>query len=110
EDRIGKTRHAATLSGWLATGLGPLLPLPACGYRMHTFQKPTLLQRVTGTPPLSHPVSPQSIQVTLMTHFFHSTYEQGRIRCVHTIAACGERSEFARSSRKFRVRGPLQRL
>src|SRR5713226_3611633 len=27
-------------------------------------------------------------------------------RCVHTIAASGERSEFARSSRKFPARGP----
>src|SRR5260370_33127209 len=86
-------------------------PLPACGYRIHTSQKPTLLQWVTQMPLLGRPVLPQSIQATLMTHFFRLADERGRIRCVHTIAACGERSSeptgpaFGRPDDRLRERG-----
>ena len=43
---------------------------PVISYSIHTFRKPTLLQRVSRIRALGHQVLPQSKQVTLMTHIF----------------------------------------
>src|ERR1700731_4354123 len=69
----------------------PALPLPACGYSIHTSQNPILRQWVTRTHPLGQPRTPDPSQGIRKTHVFPLRISTERIKSVHSTAARGER-------------------